>query len=89
MRPLLGTWPATQACALAGNQTGNALVLWPALNPLSHTSQGKLFIVYLKFTLNWVTYFVFCVFYFFFLSFCFLQNLATLPKGEGREPLQT
>ena len=40
MRPLLGNWPATQACALTGNRTGNTLVLRLALNPLSHTSQG-------------------------------------------------
>ena len=39
--PLLGTWPATQACALNGNRTGDPLVCRPALNPLSHTSQGK------------------------------------------------
>ena len=39
--PLLGTWPATQACALMGNQTGDPLVRRPALNPLSHTSQGS------------------------------------------------
>ena len=38
--PLLGTWPETQACALTGNQTGDPLVYKPALNPLSHTSQG-------------------------------------------------
>ena len=38
--PLLGTWPATQACALSGNPTGNPLVCRPAFNPLSHTSQG-------------------------------------------------
>ena len=37
---LLGTWPATQACALTGNQTGDPLLHSPALNPLSHTSQG-------------------------------------------------
>ena len=37
---LLGTWPATQACALTGNQTGDPLVLRTMLNPLSHTSQG-------------------------------------------------
>ena len=35
--PLLGTCPATQACAL--NHTGDPLVYRPALNPLSHTSQ--------------------------------------------------
>ena len=35
-----GTWPATQACALTGNRTGNPLVHRPVLNPLSHTSQG-------------------------------------------------
>ena len=33
-------WPATQACALAGNQTGDPLVRRPMLNPLSYTSQG-------------------------------------------------
>ena len=39
--PLLGTWPASQACALTGNRTGDLLVNWLALNPLSHTSQGR------------------------------------------------
>ena len=39
-RPLLGSWFATQACALTGNQTGDPLVHSPALNPLGHTSQG-------------------------------------------------
>ena len=38
--PLLGTWPATQACTLNGNWTGNTLICRPELNPLSHTSQG-------------------------------------------------
>ena len=38
--PLLGTWPATQACALTGNQTGNLLDCRLVLNPLSYTSQG-------------------------------------------------
>ena len=33
--------PATQACALTGNQISDSLVRRPALNPLSHTSQGK------------------------------------------------
>ena len=40
MRPQMGTWPETQACALTGNQTGDLLVHRLALNPLSHTSQG-------------------------------------------------
>ena len=39
-RPHLGTQPATQACALTGNQIGDPLVHRPVLNPLSHTSQG-------------------------------------------------
>ena len=38
--PLLGTWPASQACALTGNPTGDPLVRRLALNPLSRTSQG-------------------------------------------------
>ena len=42
MNPLLGTWPATQACALTGNRTGNPLVHRLALNPLNHTSQGRI-----------------------------------------------
>ena len=39
-RPLLGTCPTTQACALTGNRTGDPLVRRPVLNPLSNTSQG-------------------------------------------------
>ena len=39
----LGTWPATQACALTGNQTSDHFAHMEALNPLSHTSQGALF----------------------------------------------
>ena len=39
-RPLLGIWPATQACALTGNPTDDPLVHRLVLNPLSHTSQG-------------------------------------------------
>ena len=38
--PLLGTWLATQACALTGNRTSNPLICRPALNPLSCTSGG-------------------------------------------------
>ena len=38
--PPLGTWPATQACALTGNWTGDPLVQ-SGTQPLSHTSQGK------------------------------------------------
>ena len=41
MHPQLGTWPATQACALTGSQTSDPLVHRPALNSLSHTSQGS------------------------------------------------
>ena len=39
-RPLMGTWPATQACALTGNGTCKPLVRRPMLNPLNYTSQG-------------------------------------------------
>ena len=44
MCPLLRTWPATQARALTGNGTSDPLVHRPALNPLSHTSQGSRFL---------------------------------------------
>ena len=39
MHPLLGTWLATQACALTGNQTGDLWVHRMMHNPLNHTSQ--------------------------------------------------
>ena len=39
--PLLGAWPITQASALTGNGTGDPSVHRVALNPPSHTSQGK------------------------------------------------
>ena len=45
VRPLLGTWPTTQACALVGNQTGDPLLHRPALNPLSNTSEGRTFLL--------------------------------------------
>ena len=41
--PLLGVWPATQACAQTGNRTSDPLVCRPALYPLSHTSQDCYF----------------------------------------------
>ena len=41
VRPLLGTWPATHTYVLTGNWTSDPLVHSPALNPLSHTSQGN------------------------------------------------
>ena len=43
--PPLGTWPATQACALTGNRTSDLSVCRLALNPLSHTSQGETFLL--------------------------------------------
>ena len=36
-RTPLGTWPATQVCALTGNRTYDPLVLRTALSPLNHT----------------------------------------------------
>ena len=40
--PQLGTWPTTQACVLTGYQTSDLSVCRPALNPVSHTSQGHI-----------------------------------------------
>ena len=40
--PRTGDPAAAQACALAGNRTGDPLVCKPVLNSLSHTSQGKM-----------------------------------------------
>ena len=48
VHPPQGIWPTTQACALTGNRTGDPLVHWLALNPLSHTSQGYICILKLS-----------------------------------------
>ena len=53
-RPLLGTWPATQAYALTRNWTGHPLFCRPVLNPLSYTSPGW-----------WVVFFFFNLFIYF------------------------
>ena len=45
--PLLGTWPTTQAHAPTGSCTRNHLGLRLALDPLSHTSWGNSFNIYL------------------------------------------
>ena len=37
----MGTWPATQACALTGNRTCNISVHRPVLSSLSYTNQGS------------------------------------------------
>ena len=60
MRPLLGTWPTTQACVLTENWTRNPLVRSLALNPLGHTSQGWkifLFIFVLPLPSHWLCYY--------------------------------
>ena len=60
MHPLLGTWPATQTCALTGNRTGSPLICRLALNPLSHTSQGYFFFnIPLIITWNYITWYLF------------------------------
>ena len=43
--PHWGTWPTTQACALTGNRTGDPLVQRSVFNPLSHSSQGKIYVL--------------------------------------------
>ena len=76
---LLGTWPKTQACALTENQTGDPVVCRPALNPLSHTSQGAFFISVTVF-LN-LQYFFLVLFQDFHLSVqacCLLYSLEPL-----------
>ena len=40
------TQPAAQACSLTGNRIRDPLVCRPALNPLSHSSQGHWLILY-------------------------------------------
>ena len=57
----LGTWPATQACALPENETSKLLVRRPMFDPLSHTNQG------IKMTIS--------LMFLFYLLFFYLKNL--------------
>ena len=59
MCPLLGTWPATQACALTGNRTGDPLLCRLALNPLSHTSHDCSFLLLSSIPLVYIPPFVY------------------------------
>ena len=79
MSPLLGTWPATQACALIGNRTSGPLVRRPTLTPLSHTSQGPfsiLFVFFWKVSVN--------RHYRIFLVLQMLLELMVIVQGGGK-----
>ena len=54
VHPQLGARPTTQACSLTGSQTSTPLVRRPALNPLSHTSQGQLIFLKTHWFQHWV-----------------------------------
>ena len=47
VHPLWRAWLRTKTYALTGNQTSDPLVLRPPLNPLSHSSQGSLLILFI------------------------------------------
>ena len=86
--PKPGTRPATQACALTGNQTTDPLVCGPVLNPLSHTCQGEIFNIatlFYKFLLEKHTIQIFLYHLFITLHPCFLTmtlfNLKALRSG--------
>ena len=73
--PPLGTWPTTQACAPTGNRTGDPLVPRPALNPLSHTSQGEghLFQIIISYVVISNSLFFLSSSWLFFSLFCYLH----------------
>ena len=49
MHPLLGTWSATQACALTENRTNDPLLYRMALSLLSHTAKAfSILLIYRK-----------------------------------------
>ena len=52
--PHLGTWPATQTCALSGNQTSDLWIYRLVLSPLSHTSQGSVSFFHCEIYEAWV-----------------------------------
>ena len=49
VRPLLGTWPATQSCALTENQTGYHFVSQPSAQSAELHQPGLHFLIFKKF----------------------------------------
>ena len=98
---VLGTWPATQACALTGNRTGDPLVSRSTLNPLSHTSRGRVYVfnLYKKWTFHVDKMYLVpsslitlcCYFRFLlFTLFCLLSLIFCLrSKRKKQVPLKT
>ena len=72
MYPLLGTWPATQACTLTRNRTSDHLVCRPVLSPLIHTSQGNS-IFYLLIFRNKTNYHIPGYYFAYGYCYCFLE----------------
>ena len=92
-RPQLGTWPATQACALTENQTSHPLVHSPCSIHWATPSTpgqliffvfcflGQLFIVEFYFEIfSFFLFFCFFIlFYFYFYFFLLLFNYSCMP----------
>ena len=55
MRSQLGTWPATQACALTGNPTGKPFGSQAGAQPLSHPSQALFYLKAVFYHLSWLS----------------------------------
>ena len=60
--PLSGTRPATQACALTRNQTGDLFLYKQTSHPLTHTSQGNFFIYFGYQFIRWMVFKCFLIF---------------------------
>ena len=80
---LLGTWPATQACALTGNQTSDPVVYRPVLNPLSYTSQGtKISYTRAERVSPWRISLEFCFLFLLFLKNNFITPASVVQRTE-------
>ena len=74
-RPLLGTWPTTQACALTRNHTSDPLVPRLALSPLRHTCSRAIFFL---FNLIFSSFLLLAV-----LQMCLFPPLCPLPPSPS------
>ena len=75
-RPLLGTWPTTQACALTGNWTGNSLIRGPVLNQWATPARAQFY--YLISHIYFFIAFFFGFFLFFSSTFWDIYNFNFL-----------
>ena len=89
VRPLLGIWPETQACALTGNRTSDPLLHSPCSIHWAIPARVNSFIINFPITLYTYesSFFIFCIYQmeYFYKELCQICYLVTLKSNVYSE----